>query len=111
MSPQGHDGEREQMSHFLGEATASIIERLDSIYARSHPGPWRMYKDGVHPCEVGGMGSGDDYAICGQCYGPRANDHALWITSSHNDWPFVRDVIAQLIARLAPPTSNGGDHG
>lgn len=43
------------------------------------PGPWKVYRNGVHPVlECGGRGN-DNFAICGECYGPDAwfNQHLI----------------------------------
>lgn len=35
------------------------------------PGPWKTYKDGVHPVLEDGSNGNDSFAIC-QCFGPDA---------------------------------------
>lgn len=88
--------DKSKLIEALGEPRAEMIERLDLIHARTHPGPWRAYQEGVHPIDVGMAGSGDDYAICGACFGPRSGYHQLWICASHNDWPMIRGCLEEL---------------
>lgn len=36
------------------------------------PGPWRRYKDGIHPVLDDGSNGNESHAICGEVYGPDA---------------------------------------
>jgi hypothetical protein len=82
----------------IGEARESILARLEILFSRATPGPWRTYQDGIHPVEVGGVGSGDDYAIC--THGPRSYQNAEWMAAIHNDWPMVAELIAEYRASI-----------
>lgn len=71
---------------------AETLRQLDTLFARTTQGSWRTYQNGVHPVEVGGMGSGDDYAIC--THGPKSFANADWIATMHDEWPRVRAFLS-----------------
>ncbi len=71
---------------------AETLRQLDILFARTTQGAWRTYQNGVHPVEVGGMGSGDDYAIC--THGPKSFANADWIATMHDEWPRVRAFLS-----------------
>lgn len=68
------------------------LRQLDILYERTTQGSWRTYQNGVHPVEVGGMGSEDDYAIC--THGPKSFANADWIATMHDEWPRIRELLA-----------------
>jgi hypothetical protein len=78
----------------IGGAREAMLQRLEAIFSRATPGPWRSYQNGVHPVDVGGMGSGKDFAIC--THGPDGYANAMWIAAISNDWPMVIELIREL---------------
>jgi hypothetical protein len=83
-----------------------MLLRLRLVFARTTPGPWRTYQDGVHPREIGGIGSGEDYAIC--THGPKSYPNGTWIEAAHNEWPMIDQLIDELCQRLAAPSEPPG---
>ena len=84
----------------IGEAREAMLWRLEAIFSRATPGPWRTYQNGVHPADVGGMGSGKDYAIC--THGPDGYQNADWIAAIHNEWPMLIELIDELAGGTRP---------
>lgn len=72
---------------------AETLRQLDMLFERTTQGSWRTYQNGVHPVEVGGMGSGGDYAIC--THGPKSYANADWIATMHDEWPRIRAALSQ----------------
>ncbi len=71
-----------------------MLERLAILYCCATPAPWKCYKNGIHPCDVGAAGSGDDYAIL--THGPRGYMNANWISAIHNEWPMIVELLREL---------------
>lgn len=95
----------------IGRERASMIRCLDSIFARTHQGPWQISQDGIHPAEVGGMGTDDCYAICAQFFGPLGDNHQHWVVYSHNEWPFVRALLTELAETILVTRDKEASHG
>ena len=81
----------------IGDARDAILSRLDILFDAATKEPWRPYGNGVHPVDVGGMGSGQDFAIC-EGFGPNFGNNCQWIAAIHNDWPMIRQLITELAA-------------
>ena len=93
----------------IGEAREAMLWRLEAIFSRATPGPWKNYQDGVHPVEVGGINSGEDYAIC--THGPKSYQNGDWIAAIHNDWPMLIELIDELssVARTRFPQGTASE--
>src|SRR5579883_1968083 len=79
----------------MADDSAGLVARLRAIFERTTPGPWRPYGDGVHPVKIGGIGSGDDFAIC-RAFGPKGALNCEWIAAIHNDWPMISELLAEV---------------
>ena len=99
------DAIKAELTPTIGWPRAEMIARLHAIFGRATAGPWKTYQNGVHPVEVGGIGSGEDYAIC--THGPKGYENAFWIAAIHNDWPMIIEVLRDLAGRRA--LQSGGD--
>lgn len=82
------------------EVSPETLRQLDALFSRTTQGSWRTYQNGVHPVEVGGMGSDEDYAIC--THGPKSFANADWIATMHDEWPRVRATLRQSKPQALP---------
>lgn len=99
------DGIKLALAPVIGHARAAMIARLQIIFHKATAGPWKTYQDGVHPVEVGCIGSGEDFAIC--THGPNGYENGTWIAAVHNDWPMILETIHELAGSAALAEKEG----